>query len=343
MKAAITGKGIVSAIGDGKEELQVPIAQDGWFPAKKADFAKYFEAKQARRTSKILKMSMVAAYDALAEDQTNLDGIIVGTGLGCIGDSEKFLVSMIEYKETTLSPTSFIQSTHNTIAGSIALQLKVHQYNLTYSERIFSFEWALLDALMQINESSNKARFLVGAADELTQNTFNIAKALGVYQDNSEQIEDIKTIKGTKVSAGESACFFTLEQANDKDVILQFVSLFFQEKIEDVLREILAKIESSGIPSVDCILLGINGHKIYDQVYQNFEQAFPESDVAYFKHLCGESLTASAFAFWLATEILEKNEVPPIASIRKNNPSIRSVLIINHLKKDYISATLLSI
>jgi len=343
MKASITGKGIVSAIGDGKEELQLPLAKDGWFPAQKPDFAKYFEAKQARRTSKILKMGMVAAFDALGENQSNLDGIIVGTGLGCIGDSEKFITSLIHYEESMLSPTSFIQSTHNTIAGSIALQLKAHQYNFTYSERIFSFEWALLDALMQINETTSNSRFLVGAADELTVNTFAIAKALGVYQDNSLQIADIKTSKDSNVSAGESACFFTLEQANDKDVSLHFVRMFFQENIVDVMHKIITEIESSGVQTVDCILLGINGHKVYDQVYTKFEEAFPESDVAYFKHLCGESLTASAFAFWLATEILETNQLPKIVCIRKNKTLIRSVLIINHLKKDYLSAMLLSI
>ena len=310
MKAAITGKGLVSPIGDGKEELLLPIADDGWFSAQKPNFSKYFEAKKARRTSKILKMGLVAAYDALGDDRTNLQGIIVGTGLGCVGDSGKFLTSLITYNETLLSPTSFIQSTHNTIAGSIALNLKIHQYNLTYSERIFSFEWSLLDALMQINESEDNLRFLVGSADEMTKNTFEIAKEISVYHEFEESSRDIVNKKSPRVTAGEMSCFFTLEQANNKDASLHFVKMYFQEKVADVLKNIFEELKNNGLESIDCILLGINGHQAYDKAYDEVIDAFKESDIAYFKHLCGESLTASSFGFWLANEILLKNEVP---------------------------------
>lgn len=338
MKAYITGKGLVSAIGNGKDELIFPSISSRYLTSQKPDFTKYFEAKQARRTSKILKMGLVAAFDALANNHKNINGIIVGTGLGCISDSEKFISTLINYDESMLSPTPFIQSTHNTIAGSIALQLKVHQYNFTYSERIFSFEWTLLDALMQINESEENSRFLVGTADELTDNTFNIAKSLKIYKDYKESEKDILNSKDKLVFAGEHAAFFTLEQKATNVPALLFVKMYFQQKPSDAFQNILKELQKQGVEQVDTILIGINGHQIYDQVYNEIESYFPTSNLAYYKHLSGENLTSSSFAFWLATEIIEKDNLPEIITIEKKNKQNNNVLIINHFKKDYLSA-----
>ena len=342
MKAYITGKGLVSAIGSGEEPLTLPSVTARYMTCQKPDFTKYFEAKQARRTSKILKMGLVAAYDALGEDKEHINGIMVGTGLGCISDSEKFITALIKYDESMLSPTPFIQSTHNTIAGSIALQLKVHQYNFTYSERIFSFEWTLLDALMQLDEVKTNQRFLVGSADELTNNTFDIAKSLKIYRDYDEDQKDILKSKYNQSFAGEHAAFFTLEKEADNAPVLQFVKMFFQQKTSIAIAEIKAEIEKSNIGTIDTVLMGISGHQIYDQVYEEIENSFLESNLAYFKHLSGENLTSSSFAFWLATEIIEKDELPSIVTITKKTKSNNNVLIINHLKRDYLSAILIS-
>ena len=80
---------------------------------------------------------------------------------------------MIELNEEMLPPTAFIQSTHNTVAAQIALMLKCHAYNNTFVHKGISFESALLDGimLMRDNEASN---FLVGAIDELTDNSYII-------------------------------------------------------------------------------------------------------------------------------------------------------------------------
>lgn len=66
--------------------------------------------------------SALAMKDANVE---SVDAIITGTGLGCIEDSEKFLKSILDNKEEFLTPTSFIQSTHNTVGAQIALYSNV--------------------------------------------------------------------------------------------------------------------------------------------------------------------------------------------------------------------------
>ncbi|HEY0261599.1 MAG TPA: beta-ketoacyl synthase chain length factor [Chitinophagales bacterium] len=358
MKAVyITGKGLISPVGSDLKNLN--FAQDAstgsatssfFLEAEKPDFGKYFDIKQARRTSKILRMAMVAAFDALGNDTQNINGVIVGTGIGCISDSEKFLVSLLQYKEEMLSPTSFIQSTHNTIAASIAMQLKLHEYNLTYSERIFSFEWALLDAMMQVNETPENTRFLVGSADELTEKTFQLGKALNLFRAFDANDADIVHKKHNAFFAGEHSAFFTLEKNDNTStgsatnaVKLAFVKLFFERKKEDSFQEILAEIQATGIEKPDCILIGINGQEKYDNIYNEVENLFPKSNIAYFKHLCGESFTASSFAFWLATEMLEKNYLPENIVLKKQSSELKSVLILNHFRNDYLSATLLTI
>lgn len=63
-----------------------------------------------------------------------------------------------------LSPTAFIQSTHNTISGQISLDLKNHAYNMAHTQNALSFEVALKDGLLCADEG--KHAVLVGAADE---------------------------------------------------------------------------------------------------------------------------------------------------------------------------------
>src|SRR5690606_5289129 len=104
-----------------------------------------------RRMSASVKMGIYAAHQAMQEAQVNYpDAIITGTGLGCLQDSEKFLDAMIENDEAFLTPTSFIQSTHNTVAAQIALQLGCKAYNFTYVNGADSFEASLFDAMLQI-------------------------------------------------------------------------------------------------------------------------------------------------------------------------------------------------
>lgn len=342
MKAKITGKGLVSPIGNGEKGIATPLFQHHWLTAENPEFGKYFDPKTARRTSKILKMSLVAAFDSLGGNYENIDGIIVGTGLGCIGDSEKFITSMIEYKETTLSPTPFIQSTHNTIAGTIALQLKIHKYNVTYSERIFSFEWALLDALMQLHESQESLRLLVGSADELTERTFNIAKSLNIYEDLTTQNAEILINKRKKAIAGEHAAFFTLSNSSSLSPNLHFVKMYFQTTKLQILNSLKEALRESGFNEPDCVLIGINGHQVYDKVYDPFLAEFKNSSIAYYKHLCGENFTASSFALWLGLSIFEENKLPENIVIKNANNTINNILIINHFKNDYLSAIFIS-
>lgn len=131
-----------------------------------SDFIKPMEA---RRMCALLKSALVSSMTALREAGIECpDGIFVGTKFGMLSNSEKFLVQMCGEGEHTLSPTFFMQSTHNTIAGMLALRTKCHGYNITFTQGKKSLDCVLKDAAMQI-ALGKLDNALVGSHDESTQ------------------------------------------------------------------------------------------------------------------------------------------------------------------------------
>src|ERR1700744_5348555 len=121
------------------------------------DYKTYIDPKQARRMSHVIKMGVAAAQECLNQAAGyNPDAIITGTALGCVEDTVTFLSRIVEMHEEMLPPTAFIQSTHNTVAAQVALMLGNHGYNNTFVHKGISFENALIDALMLINEGEAK-------------------------------------------------------------------------------------------------------------------------------------------------------------------------------------------
>lgn len=94
------------------------------------------------------------------------DAVISGTIYGCLENSEKIL-GQIEEGEEGISPTLFMQSTHNTIGSEVARRLGCHGYNITYTHGAQSFKWAVQDATLLIGSGRCKS-VLVGMHDEYT-------------------------------------------------------------------------------------------------------------------------------------------------------------------------------
>ena len=123
---------------------------------------------EARRMCGLLKKALWTSMTVLRDAGIKSpDGIFVGTKFGMLSNSEKFLSQMCHEGEHSLGPTLFMQSTHNTIAGMLAIQTKSHGYNITFSQGDRSFDCALSDAALQI-AMGNIDNALVGSHDEST-------------------------------------------------------------------------------------------------------------------------------------------------------------------------------
>lgn len=119
------------------------------------DYWQYIPPMQARRMTTVLKRTLVCAKQALEKAGIAMpDAILCGTRLGLMDHTNRILDCLLENGEENVSPTDFMQSTHNTIASTIAIQLGCHGYNCTYSQGEDSLENALLDARLLLEEGS---------------------------------------------------------------------------------------------------------------------------------------------------------------------------------------------
>jgi 3-oxoacyl-[acyl-carrier-protein] synthase II len=308
------------------------------------DYANILDPKLLRRMSHIIKMGVAAALACLKESGIeNPDAIITGTAYGCLGDTESFLTKLVENKEELLTPTAFIQSTHNTIGAQIALMLKCHNYNNTFVHRGFSFENALLDAftLIQDHEASN---VLVGAVDEITTSSHTILSRFGLYKNDPGSSAHMLTTKSRGTIAGEGAAFFLLsdERSDDDYAELNAIhTLYKPANANEIRKNILYFLEehSFGMDDIDLIITGRNGDTKNDAVYADLDQSiFANKPRVDYKQYCGEYPTSSAFALWLAAHSLKSGQLPG-AAIEKRPEAI---LIYNHYQHIHHSLYLLS-
>ena len=132
------------------------------------DIRKYVKPLEARRMGKIMKSSLLSSLEALEQAGISVpDAIITGTAYGCLENSERLLEQIKEEGEGMLKPTYFMQSTHNTIGSNIAIKTHCHGYNVTYTQKSHSLEWAVRDAKLLLRSGKVK-NVLVGCHDEST-------------------------------------------------------------------------------------------------------------------------------------------------------------------------------
>ena len=141
------------------------------------DYGLFIPAMDRRRMSDILKMSIACSVDCLQQagiDQP--DAIIVGTSMGCSVHTKTFLDKIAASHGELIAPTAFIVSTHNTIAGQISMLLKTHGYNMTHTQNTLSFEQALIDAMLCMENGYKN--ILVGGGDEMEDTIYNMKARL---------------------------------------------------------------------------------------------------------------------------------------------------------------------
>jgi 3-oxoacyl-(acyl-carrier-protein) synthase len=298
--------------------------------------------------AKGVKNGIVASAIAMKDAQIeNVDAIITGTGLGCIEDSEKFLKNILDNNEEFLTPTAFIQSTHNTVGAQIALLQQCKGYNFTYVNGAVSFESALLDAKMQIEEGEVQS-VLVGGVDENGDYTTALFKLSGRIKPDNQQPYNLLDSNTSGAVYGEGAGFFVLENERKDNTYGEILDVTIINTLEE--NEIEAEIKSFlksnqlEISDIDALVLGFDGNVDFEIYYKNLAQnAFAEIPQLYYKHLSGEYDTASAFALWMAAKVLKTQEVPEIVKVNSvEKPNYKTILLYNQLNGKNHSFTLIS-
>lgn len=134
---------------------------------------------ESRRMGKLMKAAHLSALRALKNAGIECpDAIITATSRGMLEVSMQFLEDIALNGEELLKPTLFMQSTHNTLSSALAIRVKCHGYNTTYSHGEDSFKWAMRDAARLI-ESGKATSVLVGEFDESTEIFSSFAQRAG--------------------------------------------------------------------------------------------------------------------------------------------------------------------
>lgn len=300
------------------------------------NYKEFIPPAMIRRMSKTVKMSSVASHYALKEAGIEKpDAIIVGTGMGCSQDSEKFLKNVIDNQEEFLTPTFFIQSTHNTVAGQIALGLQCHAYNFTYVNTSSSLEFSLLDAQLQINDGEAE-NVLVGSTDEQTDRTMELYCLNNTIKKEADLPTDYLNSTTNGVIWGEGASFFVVgknktENSYAKLKNIQITNKVDLNEVQEFIQNFLTQNNLSS-RDIDAVILGFSGDAESDTYYTKAMGLFPSSSQLYYKHLSGEFNTASGFSTFMACHILKEQQIPEIMMINsQKKENVKNVLLYNHL------------
>ncbi|MDR0602992.1 MAG: beta-ketoacyl synthase chain length factor [Bacteroidales bacterium] len=313
------------------------------------DFSIYIPPAVSRRMGKILKRALATSlYITQKTKIEKPDAIITGTGLGCIEHTEKFITTMLDNNEDFLSPTYFMQSTHNTISSQIALHLKCNSYNNTYCHRGTSFDSALLDAYLQF-ELGEIQTAMVNGHDELTPDYFLLLDKIGYWKQGeiSEQILRTGNTQGS--FAGECSICFMLGNSLKPNSLCQLkgIELMYQPSKEQLLQTInnMLQVHNLTINDIDAIVTGISGDRENDNIYKDmYSFLFPRKHIIWYKHIFGESYTASGLGTYVAATILHKASLPEHLVYSYGSASVipKNILLYNHFQNKDHSLILLS-
>ena len=338
---------------------QMPLSEQ-WFDqpvfptvansdSQEADYSKYISPMVARRMGKLFKRAIATAVDVMDKGKMEqVDAIITGTGLGCIEHTEKFLNAMLDNDEECLPPTHFMQSTHNTISSQIALHLKCHGYNCTYSHRGTSFDNSLLDALTQMHLGDIHSAMVCGH-EEMTPAYFEMLGKIGYWKEG--QFDEKTLRRHDSIGSFSGSCSVNLllsDTANDETMCaIQSIDLLFkpsQQQLQEALQQRLAQLNIS-IEDISAVVMGLSGDQANDEVYLNFaRQNCPDTPVVWYKHIFGESYCASAFGVYTAAVMLQRQNIPVHLMYSTPQTAIKPkyILVYNHFQNKDHSLILLS-
>ncbi|MCP4748494.1 MAG: hypothetical protein GY874_20520 [Desulfobacteraceae bacterium] len=216
-QAVVTGIGVVSALGTGREAFWQncrqgisgikPVAGvlEGEFSGPLAGLVTDYDPRQYlkpavyRRMSRLSRMAVSASVEAVQDSALDLErtdpervAIVTGTAYGSSASVEDFFTSYLEEGPRGAKPMHFPETVPNAPAGNISIVLGITGANTTFGQNDISAESALIFAQGLLRHDRADAVIVCGF-DEITPMIF------GCY-------DDIKALNpGLKLNDGRIA------------------------------------------------------------------------------------------------------------------------------------------
>lgn len=202
-RVLITGLGIVSSVGIGREEFWrnclsgisgiKPIQRFETSPYRsqlgaelpEIDFKQWIRPSNLRRMDRIGKIMVSAVKLALedsgmdlSKEDPNRIGIAIGTGLGSSNTVDLFFRSLLKEGPTGAQPLLFQTAVPNAITSHCAIEFGIKGVNLTFSHKEVSSEMAIAFAYQQLKKGRVDIMF-AGGGDELSEPLYHVYSRLG--------------------------------------------------------------------------------------------------------------------------------------------------------------------
>jgi 3-oxoacyl-[acyl-carrier-protein] synthase II len=202
-RIVITGLGIVSSIGIGKEVFWKNCLQgiSGIKPIRgfdvssyrsrlgaqlpEIDFKAFIKPANLRRMDRIGRIVVSAVRLAiddsgldLKKEDSNRMGISIGTGLGSSDTVDQFFRSLLRDGPTGAAPLLFQTAVPNAISSHCSIEYGIKGVNLTFSHKETSTEMAMAFAYHLLREGRADV-ILAGGGDELSEPLYHVYSMLG--------------------------------------------------------------------------------------------------------------------------------------------------------------------
>jgi len=202
-RIVITGLGMVSPLGVGKEEFWKNCLQgiSGIKPVQRfdvssyrsrlggelreIDFKAFIKPANLRRMNRIGKIMVSAVRLALEDsgldlgkEDSNRMGIAIGTGLGSSDTVDQFFRSLLKDGPMGAQPILFQTAVPNAITSHCSIEYGIKGINITFSHKEVSAEMALSFAYHLLREGRADTLF-AGGGDELSEPLYHVYSMLG--------------------------------------------------------------------------------------------------------------------------------------------------------------------
>jgi 3-oxoacyl-(acyl-carrier-protein) synthase len=274
----------------------------------------------ARRLGRSQKMMIDAAGQAVSGSMSAARvadaAVAVGTGLGSLEETVEFLENMVRLDEREPKPARFVNAVNNSPAASVAVAFGFTGENRTVVQESISFEMTLWHA-MQVLRAGRAPFVLVGGVDEVNAYVVAIGRARGLWQTGGAPLTPLGNPAADGTLPGEGAAALLLAADSGGAAGLPSIAYTRTRPLArpgtahvntaaeaDFIRR---GIEAAGLApgDVDMVLLGANGDRALDALYENVAGAIApalgsEACFATYKGSCGEFYSSGAIGAVLA-------------------------------------------
>jgi 3-oxoacyl-[acyl-carrier-protein] synthase-1/3-oxoacyl-[acyl-carrier-protein] synthase II len=164
---AVLGSACLTGVGHmeiSTERFKQGLSLAGRCPSE--ELTRVLSPRALRRQKRLSRIALALAKQAHAEagNDSSFGSVFVGTGFGSLSETYDFLQALFESNQEFSSPTDFVGSVHNAVAGQLAIRYQAHGPNITTTGEDDAFEQAVFLASLLAPKDGTSC--LILGADE---------------------------------------------------------------------------------------------------------------------------------------------------------------------------------